>query len=182
MPALDPLLAATVIGLLVFVFARAALHKLSNFPEFRQTVAEYRLLPERLAEPVAAALAAAEIVAAALLLLPGCRGFGALAASLLLVGYAVAMGINLSRGRTSIDCGCGGTGQSISWALVSRNALLALLAALAGAPVVARPLHALDIVLLPTVVVAAWLLLLVSDRLIQTFAHMQAVGADRRSV
>jgi hypothetical protein len=142
-------------------------------------VLDYRLLPERLGGPVAVALAGIEALAVASLLVPGFRGFGGAAAGVLLLAYAAAMGINLWRGRREIDRGCGGSGQGISWALVARNVLLAGLAALAPAPIVARPLGALDIVLLPSIVVAAWLLLLVSERLAQTFAHIRAVGADR---
>jgi len=182
MPALDPLAVGISIGLLVLVFARAALHKIANFAEFRQTIVDYRLLPERLAGPASAALTGAEILAFALLLLPGCRGFGALAAALLLLGYGAAMTINLMRGRKNIDCGCGGPGQSISWALVGRNVLLAGLAAVAAAPVMTRPLGVFDIALMPTVLLAAWLLLLVAERLAQTFSHMRTVGAGPRMV
>jgi hypothetical protein len=180
MAALDPLAVGISIGLLVLVFARAALHKAADYGEFRQTVVDYRLLPEKIAGPIAAALTGGEILAIVLLLVPGFRGIGAIVAALLLLGYGAAMAINLARGRTSIDCGCGGPGQSISWALVGRNMLLAGLAVLAAAPIVARPLSAFDIVLMPTVLVAAWLLLLVAERLIQTFSHMLAVGTDRR--
>jgi hypothetical protein len=179
MPALDPLAVATAIGLLVFVLGRAVLHKLADFAEFRQNVIDYRLVPERLAGPVAVVLAGGEALAVILLLVPGFRTVGASVAALLLASYAAAMAINLSRGRTSIDCGCGGPAQSISWALVGRNVLLAALAAPAAAPVLARSLTAFDIVLLPTLVLAALLLLVVSERLAQTFAHIRAVGGDR---
>ena len=35
------------------------------------------------------------------------------------------MAINIQRGRTTIECGCGGAAQPLSWALVVRNGLLA---------------------------------------------------------
>lgn len=180
MPALDPLAIGLSIGLLVLVFARAALHKVTYFAGFRQTLVDYRLLPERLTGVAAAMLTGAELAAVTLLLVPGFRTLGAATAALLLLCYSAAMAVNLRRGRTSIDCGCGGPGQSISWALVGRNLLLAGIAALAAAPVVARPLGAFDLVLMPTVLVAAWLVLLVAERLAQTFSHMWAVGAERR--
>ena len=62
------------------------------------------------------------------------------AAALLLSVFAVAMGINLLRGRRHIDCGCfqGTLKQPLSWTLVSRNALLALLLVAAGAAASAR--------------------------------------------
>jgi len=41
--------------------------------------------------------------------------------------FAAAMAINLQRGRSQIDCGCGHAflKQTLSWALVARNAGLA---------------------------------------------------------
>ena len=62
----------------------------------------------------------------------------------LLATYALAMGINLSRGRSQIDCGCGDTPQSLSGLLVLRNCVLAIGALLLLAPVATRPLNALD--------------------------------------
>ncbi|ESW80679.1 hypothetical protein X770_30935 [Mesorhizobium sp. LSJC269B00] len=177
---LDPLAVVTSIGLLVLVFARAVLHKITDFGKLRQTVIEYRIAPERWAGPITAALTGAESLTLASLLTPGFRGFGTLAAAFLLLGYGAAMAINLARGRTSIDCGCGGLGQSISWVLVGRNVTLAGLAGVAAAPVVVRPFGGFDVMLMTTVLGAAWLLLLVFERLLQTFSHVRAVGAYRR--
>jgi len=52
-----------------------------------------------------------------------------LAAIALLSVFAAAMAINLKRGRSEIDCGCGHSllKQNLSWVLVSRNAGLAAL-------------------------------------------------------
>ncbi|MDF3218611.1 hypothetical protein EN962_25280 [Mesorhizobium sp. M7A.F.Ca.CA.001.09.2.1] len=177
---LDPLAVGTSIGLLVLVFARAILHKITDYGKLRQTVIDYRIAPERLAGPVTAALTCAESLTLASLLTPGFRGVGTLAAALLLLAYGAAMAINLARGRTSIDCGCGGPGQSISWILVGRNVLLAGFAGVAAAPVVVRPFDVSDVMLMPTVLGAAWLLLLVCERLLQTFSHVRSVGAYRR--
>ncbi|HEX4178601.1 MAG TPA: MauE/DoxX family redox-associated membrane protein, partial [Rhizomicrobium sp.] len=43
--------------------------------------------------------------------------------------FALAMGINIRRGRDRIDCGCGETflRQTLSWTLVMRNGLLAVM-------------------------------------------------------
>jgi hypothetical protein len=56
-----------------------------------------------------------------------------LSAAGLLLLFALAMGINLRRGRRHIDCGCfqNALKQTLSWALVMRNVVLALLAGLA---------------------------------------------------
>ena len=54
--------------------------------------------------------------------------------------------VNLLRGRTDLDCGCGGAGgdQRLSWGLVLRNALLAAALAFAAARPGERDLVWLD--------------------------------------
>jgi hypothetical protein len=93
------------------------------------------------------------------LLVPASRTAGALAAVLLLVVFMIAMGINIRRGRTSIDCGCfmNALRQRIGWGLVARNALLAAAALLLLLPQAARPLVWMDIM---TIVAATGCLLL----------------------
>src|SRR6202035_1483448 len=63
------------------------------------------------------------------------------AAAVLLGAFAVAMGINLLRGRRQIDCGCfqGALKQPLRWTLVGRNALLVLLLVAADAAPSGRP-------------------------------------------
>jgi uncharacterized membrane protein YphA (DoxX/SURF4 family) len=126
------------------LFLSSALHKVRDVFTFERTLAAYRLLPGRLVRPLARSVPAVEAVV----------GLGALlqyppayvAAMALLGGYAVAMAINLLRGRRSIDCGCGGDRQPISWALVGRNAALVAISALALQPASARPLGWIDAV------------------------------------
>jgi hypothetical protein len=122
------LAAGTAPMLLAFVFLRAALHKASGLGAFEGIVADYRLAPSALSGPIAKALLALEILCVPLLLWPGSSEEGALLAATLLLLYAAAMGANLIRGRSFIDCGCGGPSESLSWALVARNlALTAIL-------------------------------------------------------
>jgi hypothetical protein len=75
----------------------------------------------------APAIAAAELAVATALVLPASRTSGALGAVALLAVYSIAIGVNLGRGRRTIDCGCGALGarQPISEWLVVRNAALA---------------------------------------------------------
>lgn len=123
---LDPsiLLAARVLGTLVF--AAAVLGKLRHREEFIGVVANYRLLPEALVAPVAWLVIFLEAfvvvsLASGILLITGVT-----LALALLCGFAVAMTINLARGRTEIDCGCfqSALRQRLSVALVVRNLLL----------------------------------------------------------
>jgi hypothetical protein len=58
------------------------------------------------------------------------------------------MAINLARKRIHLDCGCLGFGQrqAVRWWMVARNLLLAVLALLAGQPMLGRELTMLDAV------------------------------------
>ena len=104
------------------MFASAAWHKLSGLAEFRGALSAYRLLPEWAVGSAAVALVVLE-TSIALALLARFEG-ASLAEFLLLGAYSAAMLVNLLRGRRWIDCGCGGPGQPISYALVIRNAVL----------------------------------------------------------
>lgn len=129
------IVAAILHLLLAMTFARAAVHKLNDRQQFRAGLTAYNLLPTRLVPLAATMLASAEVIAA-LLLLQLSSAAGLLLAAALLMLYATAMAINLVRGNTQIDCGCGGplaVKKTISWQLVLRNILLATLALCASA-------------------------------------------------
>lgn len=123
------LLAATAAAFTALIFARAAWHKLSDFAGFTGFVSDYRLVPERMVRTVATALVAVEVAIPVALLIPGGQAAGAALAILLLALYGAAMGVNIARGRTSIECGCGGAPSLLSPALLVRNGVLALIAA-----------------------------------------------------
>ena len=117
------------------IFLFAAAHKARNYLAFRGILSQYKLLPEALVGIVAAAIVVAEIAAALLLLaptdlLPGVPA--AALAALLLCVYTGAIAVNLVRGRTAIDCGCGGEPTPLSGWLLARNGLLLGLAFTAG--------------------------------------------------
>lgn len=123
---IDPaiVLASRVLGTLVF--GAAVLGKLRHRDEFVGVVANYRLLPEAPVTTVAWLIIVFE-TAIVLSLATGLWLTAAAAlAVLLLCGFAVAMAINLARGRTEIDCGCfqSALRQRLSIALVVRNLLL----------------------------------------------------------
>lgn len=141
---LDPLLTIVIATSLALLFLLAARHKLSARRRFEAQLAAYRLLPDSLVTPAARVLPWLEIAVALSLLFAITRPVGAVLAATLLGIYALAMGINLSRGRSQIDCGCGDTPQSLSGLLVLRNAVLASGALLLLAPVATRPLNTLD--------------------------------------
>lgn len=115
-------------GFLSLVFLRGLLHKFGSYAEFVGNVRDYRLIPEALVPGAAGALVGLELLTAIGLVIPQTRITAALVAAGLLALYGVAIAINLQRGRTTIDCGCGGGGQGISSLHVVRNGLLLLFA------------------------------------------------------
>ena len=123
------LCAGTGGAFVALIFLRAAIHKAADLPRFAGVLADYDLLPGSLAPAIARLTPVLEVAAAAALVLEPTRVLGALGAALLLLIYALAMGINLARGRIEIDCGCGGPPEMLSWRLVARNAVLTALVA-----------------------------------------------------
>ncbi|HEX6137478.1 MAG TPA: MauE/DoxX family redox-associated membrane protein [Casimicrobiaceae bacterium] len=119
------------------VLLGAVVHKLRGWSAFRAAVADYRLLPDALVAPAAVALCALEAIAGIALLVDGLRIVGASLAIAAIGVATAAVTINVLRGRTDVDCGCGGIEgrQPLSWGLVARNgALLVALAAIAFVP------------------------------------------------
>jgi len=119
---LDPLAALVGYWGLALVFAGAAAHKLRDRSGFQDVLAAYDLLPPLLVPWMVGGLGLAEVAVAVGLV--GQWPPAALAAALLLAVYAVAMAVNLGRGRRLRDCGCGGRIRPLSWGLVARNVLL----------------------------------------------------------
>lgn len=118
-------LASRVLGALVF--AAAVGGKIRHRRELAGVVANYRLLPQWLAAPAAWMLVGLELLVALSLVSGAWVRAGAALAIALLGGFALAMGINLARGRREIDCGCfqSGLRQRLSAMLVARNVVLA---------------------------------------------------------
>jgi hypothetical protein len=135
----------------------SAWHKLRDLRAFRVAIAGYALLPAIVVPAVALIVAGAESALGIGLLGASIPTFGsgapvsalpALGSAMLLSVYTGAIVINLGRGRTRIDCGCGGPAGALPLgrALVVRNALLILVALAASLPRVPRALGSLDAV------------------------------------
>jgi len=117
------------------LFLLAAFSKFRSMEDFRRALLGYRLLPETWVPSASWGIVAAEVVVGSAIV-TGQRA-ALLAAQMLLVTYAVAMAVNLLRGRAHIDCGCGGAAQPLSWWLVGRNLVLTGAFAFAKPPSVA---------------------------------------------
>lgn len=127
-------------GLMLRVYAGllllfAAATKIGDPLKFEAVLSGYRVVPEPLLPIVARTLPAIEGLIGLLLIAMVGGGYECFAAASLLACFAVAVGMNLARGRTEIDCGCGGiVPTTIHRGIVIGNVLLAaLLIAVAGA-------------------------------------------------
>lgn len=167
---LDPAIGWIIASSLGLLLGAAAVHKLRDPGRFRAIIAGYRLLPRALELPAAIVVIAVELLAAGLLVLPARRTLGAVLTAALLAGYAIALAINLGRGRTRIDCGCLGFGHAdrIGWWMVGRNVALVALALVAALPAATRELVALDELTVAGSVVAAAVLYLTAAQLATT--------------
>lgn len=122
----------SLLGWVISAFASTLLvascwHKWQDLALFRSHIEAYGLLPGAAADIATKALPLAELLAAVLVLVPQARGAGHVIALSLLLLYAAAMAINLLKGRTDLECGCGGPALRVGWALVARNLVLAAL-------------------------------------------------------
>jgi hypothetical protein len=172
---IDPLLPTAIAFGFAVLFVAAAWHKLSARGRFEAILRDYRLLPEFLVRPVALLMPVIELT----LGLGWMSGLSplatALASAALLATYALAMAINLMRGRIYIDCGCGfgastGEEQALSSSLVARNILLIGLTLLPLIPATGRDLGITDFVVVFASVLTAILLYAGSGQLIQNRA------------
>ena len=126
---IDPLINGLLACALALLFGGAALHKLKDAPRFHAQLDAYHLLPSSLVKPAGWLFAGVEAMLALALLWPDPRPYAGAAAVVMLSVYAGAMAINLWRGRTHIDCGCGDSPVLLSPWLLVRNGLLILCAA-----------------------------------------------------
>jgi hypothetical protein len=143
---LDPIFIIASALATAVLLASAATHKVRAPARFAKQLADYQLLPEALVRPVARVIPAVELVIAFALLVPVSRYWAALSAASLIALYAVAIGINLWRGRRDIDCGCAGPDQAqpLRPVLLLRNSALVGLALLASVSPVVRDLGFFD--------------------------------------
>lgn len=176
--AVDPFVQLAAAGAVGIVFARAIVEKASNFVVYAATLRDYRLIPEALAPFAAVCLFVAEIGTLFMLVLPEARGAGAICAVALLAIYGIAMSLALAAGREEIECGCGGEGQIVSWALVARNVALIGLCALIVAPEAPRNLSWLDHAQIVCAILVFWLALAIVEKTIESQAAVRRLRAQ----
>ncbi len=172
---IDPLIARVIGFGFAVLFIGAAWHKLSTPERFAAILRDYQLLPAFLIRPLTFLIPAIEVT----LVLGWISGLAtwitAMTSAALLATYALAIAINIVRGRIYIDCGCGfgaaaGEEQALSSSLVARNILLIGVALLSLVPTTARGLGIIDLIIVSASVLIAILLYASSEQLIQNRA------------
>jgi len=180
----DPLIAKAISLGLGLMFAVAAWHKLADGAAFRITLLEYQVMPESLV-PVASRLIPAIELLLGIAWLAGLAldGITAVTSAALLGVYAIAIGVNLRRGRVHFDCGCGFGGRSdneqyLSGGLVARNLLLVTAALVTLLPSAGRELGGGDYLTLAACLTAGVLLFGAANQLL---ANRAAINTWRKA-
>ena len=165
------------------VFVEAGLAKLRHRDLVPGVIANYRLLPETWVMPVAMLLPPSEVAIGTGLIISvftsSLASLISLPAAALFVLFAAGMAINIRRGRTAIDCGCGRSQlrQPLHWGLVLRNLLLAALVAVHAVPLApGETVHGVDIALALASGAAVFLMFLLFNALAALVASPLAGG------
>ena len=184
---MDPAVHTVLRLLLAALLGLALAAKLRGYRHFREAVGRYEVVPAGLAGVASGVVVVWEVAAVAgLLAWP--RGGAVLAAALFAL-YAVAVSVNLLRGRTRIDCGCEWGGReaiaSAAWLtpwLPLRNAILMLAALAVCTPMAERPQTLADYGVISAATPALVAAFLVMDRAVrQWLALRPALAATGRA-
>jgi len=175
---LDPAIGLLLVAVAALLFGSAALHKLRDLKRFDEIFAAYGVLSAISRRHLSWLVPVLESATALGLLADMTRPYAAALGALLLLSYAIAIGINLRRGRRDLACGCGGPDERrpIAPWMVWRNALLALVVSSTSAPWSARPLGFTDAV---TVVFGLATLALIYLCVDQLMGYLQRVAQLR---
>jgi uncharacterized membrane protein YphA (DoxX/SURF4 family) len=149
MPTPDPVYVLAARLLMAGIFLSGGIEQWRDRASFEGVVAGYGLVPAGLVAAVALLLPLAEIAAGLGLLVPAAQPLASAFGLGLLTLVTTAVVINLARGRTDIDCGCGGANgeQRLSWSLVARNVVLGFALVVAAMPTTTREAGAADLAL-----------------------------------
>jgi hypothetical protein len=156
---IDPLLLRIISLGFALLFLIAAAHKFSNREIFLANFEAYEIVPKSLSSLIASIIPPLELLLGLGWLAVGLFAIRLEAVTLISIGllasYVVAIGVNLKRGRSYIDCGCSfsnsntsrseNVSQQISSGLLYRNVLLIVMALVCTIPASARSLQLIDI-------------------------------------
>ncbi len=184
---LDPAVSLIITVGFTLLLIGAGGHKLTNRTRFRAILQAYEILPVVLVTIAALTLGIVELVLGFAWAAGWQTELVAWVTALLLTAYALAIAINLIRGRSYIDCGCGFAStigktkeqdgiQQLSIGLLLRNAVLITGALVATLQTTDRLLGVIDYV---GVVAASLILLLLYGAFNQLLVNNNAIKSWR---
>jgi hypothetical protein len=176
---LDPVIGLLIVVCFASLFASAAWHKLRQPQQFDAAFEAYELLPRAVRRYGARLVPLFELALAVGLLVRASRRIAEGAGALLLLAYALAIAINLRRGRSELLCGCGGADERrpiAAW-MAWRNVALALTLTAGLWPWTSRTLFATDTFTIACAAGVIVLLYVCIDELLQVARRAQ--GSSR---
>lgn len=193
---LDPLILRIISLGFALLFMTAALHKFGDKPQFRGILEAYQILPSSMLGFAVNVIPVVELLLGVAWILSGLLFLHfqlvPLLSAMLLSAYTLSIGINLLRGRSYIDCGCGFSSmarsaknrsdtagiQQLSSGLLLRNCTLIATALITVIPPTLREMVFMDYLSLVTATVAFVLLYGAFNQLL---ANHNAIGAWRNT-
>jgi uncharacterized membrane protein YphA (DoxX/SURF4 family) len=132
MPGVARLLISQLAAFVALLLMASAIHKVMRRERAERVVHEFAGVPRSAAPWTVLAVAAGELLAGALLLLPAYRLDGALLALAIFGAYLALILRAIVQGRRDVDCGCsfGPTRHALGAFEVARNSLLVIFAVL----------------------------------------------------
>ncbi len=112
-----------------WMFLFSSFSKFSNLRNHFIIIKNYDIVSESQAKFFSRIDPSFELVASIMMILGIYTKYALLLVLLLITLYSISIVINLLKGRTNIECGCGGLlgSHNLSWKLIYRNALLILM-------------------------------------------------------
>lgn len=132
--------ASTLLG---YMFLSSSIIKLSDLQTHYLSVSAYKIIPDKYTYSFSILEAVYEAMIALCLIFGLFLKIAFLNGALLLTIYSIAIGINLKRGRTDLDCGCGGIvgNHKISRKLIWRNLFLITISIFFAANIILQPFY-----------------------------------------
>jgi hypothetical protein len=175
---IDPVISRLIAVGFGLMWIAAAWHKQAAPQVFRAVLADYRLLPAYSQNVVGRLLPMVEAMLGLAWLLGIAVRVTAVASAALLACYAVAIAVNLLRGRNHIGCGCSfsvsADDEPLSWTMVVRNVFLLLVSLAALLPANPRLLGPLDYIVVVSALFVLLLLRIAASQLLRNGAAIRS--------
>jgi len=183
---IDPVIQLLISLGFSLLFVVSGIHKLSNRLQFQGIVDAYQIVPSSWVPFVVIKIGILELTLGVAWLISNSVLIPLFCAVLINI-YIIAISINLFRGRTYIDCGCGFSGlagaqenndgiQQLSLSLVGRNFFLVGLLLMAVLPISSREIGVVDYLSIMLGLLSALFIYAAANQLL---SNHNAIGAWR---